>query len=26
LLGHGPRLIPVSEYLELCRTVDPKSH
>jgi hypothetical protein len=26
LVGHGQRLIPVSEYLALCRTVDPTSH
>jgi protein-tyrosine-phosphatase len=26
LLGHGRRLVPVSEYLEVCRTVDPGSH
>jgi protein-tyrosine-phosphatase len=26
LVGHGQRLIPVSEYLALCRTVDPNSH
>ena len=26
LVGHGPRLIPVSEYLDLCKTVDPGSH
>src|SRR5882672_4034506 len=26
LLGHGPRLVPVSEYLDLCRAVDPEGH
>jgi protein-tyrosine-phosphatase len=26
LLGEGRRLVPVSEYLELCMTVDPASH
>jgi protein-tyrosine-phosphatase len=26
LVGRGPRLIPVSEYLALCKTVDPGSH
>jgi len=26
LLGVGWRLVPVSEYLELCKTVDPRSH
>jgi hypothetical protein len=26
LLGDGPRLVPASEYLELCRTVDRHSH
>jgi protein-tyrosine-phosphatase len=26
LLGHGRRLVPVGEYLELCKTVDPASH
>jgi protein-tyrosine-phosphatase len=26
LIGHGPPLIPVSEYLDLCKTVDPTSH
>lgn len=26
LLGDGPRLIPASEYLDLCQAVDPYSH
>lgn len=26
LLGHGRQLVPVSEYLQLCRTVDPNGH
>ena len=26
LLGGGRRLVPVSEYLQLCKTVDPRSH
>jgi hypothetical protein len=26
LLGDGPRLIPASQYVELCRTVDRNSH
>jgi hypothetical protein len=26
LVGDGPRLIPASEYLELCRTVDRNCH
>lgn len=26
LVGEGKRLVPVSEYLELCKTVDPASH
>jgi hypothetical protein len=26
LLGNGRELIPLSDYLELCRTVDPGSH
>jgi protein-tyrosine-phosphatase len=26
LLGDGRRLVPASEYLDLCRTVDPASH
>lgn len=26
LLDNGPRLVPASEYLELCRTVDRNSH
>jgi protein-tyrosine-phosphatase len=26
LLGHGRQLIPASEYMELCRAVDPMSH
>jgi len=25
-LGHGRRLVPVSEFLDLCRAVDPRSH
>ena len=26
LLGNGKRLVPLTEYLELCKTVDPGSH
>jgi protein-tyrosine-phosphatase len=26
LIGDGPRLVPASEYLELCKAVDPLSH
>ena len=26
LLGDGPRLVPADEYLELCKTVDRRSH
>jgi protein-tyrosine-phosphatase len=26
LVGHGQRMVPASEYLELCKTVDPGSH
>ncbi len=26
LLGDGRRLVPLSEYLELCKTVDRESH
>jgi hypothetical protein len=26
VLGDGGRLVPLSEYLELCKTVDPGSH
>jgi len=26
LMGNGERLVPLSEYLDLCRTVDPDSH
>jgi protein-tyrosine-phosphatase len=26
LIGKGQRLVPLSEYLELCKTVDPHSH
>ena len=26
LLGHGERLVPLSEYFDLCKTVDRESH